>query len=161
MFITAFPYGTGLNWVQQGTLNSYFIAPPPKPKCRFCSGIGLSFLSFEFQSILRALCLLIKVTYQNASPLHTVLPKSYFAEKDKDKDAVFDRISDLPDCLLCHILSLLPTKDSIATSILSNGWKLLRTLVPKLDLDKRKFDASCGQSDKIISIPLKILCPVF
>ncbi|KAL0000860.1 hypothetical protein SO802_014641 [Lithocarpus litseifolius] len=45
-----------------------------------------------------------------------------------------DRISDLPDFLICHILSFLPTKKAIAASILSSGWRLLWTLVPKIDL---------------------------
>ena len=58
------------------------------------------------------------------------------------KDAAVDRISNLSESLLCHILSFLPTKDSIATSILSTRWKLLWTLVPKLDLDSDTINTS-------------------
>ena len=60
----------------------------------------------------------------------------------KKKIAVVDRISDLPESLLCHILSFLPTKESVATSILSSRWKLHWTLVPKLDLDSEEISAS-------------------
>ena len=54
-----------------------------------------------------------------------------------DKDTVVgstDRISNLPDSLLCHILCFLPTNEAIVTSILSGRWKPLWTLVPKIDL---------------------------
>uniref|UniRef100_A0A2N9J710 F-box domain-containing protein n=1 Tax=Fagus sylvatica TaxID=28930 RepID=A0A2N9J710_FAGSY len=70
---------------------------------------------------------------QSKTKRHKLPPKN---------DAELDRISDLPDSLLCLILSFLPTKEAIATSILSNRWKLLWTLVPKLDLDTETIDPS-------------------
>ncbi|CAI9100363.1 OLC1v1037343C1 [Oldenlandia corymbosa var. corymbosa] len=48
-------------------------------------------------------------------------------------------ICNLPDSVLCHILSFLPTKFAVGTSILSTRWKNLFTLIPKLKLD---FDDS-------------------
>ncbi|XP_050286590.1 topless-related protein 4-like isoform X1 [Quercus robur] len=41
-----------------------------------------------------------------------------------------DIISTLPDSILCHILSFLPIRDYVATSILSRNWKRVSTLVP-------------------------------
>ncbi|CAA7020428.1 unnamed protein product [Microthlaspi erraticum] len=44
-------------------------------------------------------------------------------------------ISDLPNDLLIHILSLIPTKDAANTMLLSKRWRFLWTMLPKLVID--------------------------
>lgn len=46
-----------------------------------------------------------------------------------------DRISDLPEALLLQILSLLPTKLVIATSVLSKRWRSVWETVPNLEFE--------------------------
>ncbi|CAA7028110.1 unnamed protein product [Microthlaspi erraticum] len=46
-----------------------------------------------------------------------------------------DRISNLTDDLLLKIVSSLPTKHVVATMLLSNRWKSIWTMLPKLDFD--------------------------
>lgn len=70
-----------------------------------------------------------------------------------------DRISSLPDEILCHILSFLSTKYAVATSILSHRWTDIWTRIPVLhfydehyhtddDDDKMAF---MGFVDKVMS----------
>ncbi|XP_010436887.1 PREDICTED: putative F-box/LRR-repeat protein At5g41840 [Camelina sativa] len=46
-----------------------------------------------------------------------------------------DIISGLPDAMICHILTFLPTKEAASTSVLAKRWKLLLAFVPNLEFD--------------------------
>ncbi|XP_045827198.1 F-box/LRR-repeat protein At4g14096-like [Trifolium pratense] len=50
-----------------------------------------------------------------------------------------DRISNLPDSILCHILSDLPTKQAAATIFLSKSWKDVWLSTLALDFDDETF----------------------
>ncbi|KAF3574353.1 hypothetical protein F2Q69_00059870 [Brassica cretica] len=50
-----------------------------------------------------------------------------------------DHISGLPDEVLSHILSFLPTKLAALTSVLSTRWRNLLTLVPNLDISSHNM----------------------
>lgn len=50
-----------------------------------------------------------------------------------------DHISNLPDCILHHILSFMPTKEVVKTSVLSTRWKSLWASVPNIDFDDTLF----------------------
>ncbi|XP_050271690.1 F-box/FBD/LRR-repeat protein At5g56420-like [Quercus robur] len=67
-----------------------------------------------------------------------------------------DIISTLPDFLLSHILSLLPTKDAVITSTLSSRWRPVWTLVPLLDLDEDQLFRTQNQTFRFPEIVSRI-----
>ncbi|XP_027060754.1 F-box/FBD/LRR-repeat protein At3g14710-like [Coffea arabica] len=53
-------------------------------------------------------------------------------------DSKKDRISELPESVLSHILSRLPTEDAVRTSVLSRKWEYKWTSIHNLTFDDRK-----------------------
>ncbi|KAL3503231.1 hypothetical protein ACH5RR_037680 [Cinchona calisaya] len=60
-----------------------------------------------------------------------------------------DRISDLPDSVLVHILSFLPTKDAVVTGILSKRWEFLWTNVTNLQFVCPNIPAPANREKKM------------
>ncbi|XP_022769553.1 putative F-box/FBD/LRR-repeat protein At4g13965 [Durio zibethinus] len=55
------------------------------------------------------------------------------------KENEMDRLSDLPDSLIHHILSSLNTKNAVQTCVLSKRWSHLWTCLPSLNFDSQSF----------------------
>ncbi|KAJ1383997.1 Leucine-rich repeat domain superfamily [Sesbania bispinosa] len=64
--------------------------------------------------------------------------KEKLPKKQKSKEGE-DIISKLPESLISRILSFLPTKDAVRTSVLSKIWVYRWTSITKLDLDDSVF----------------------
>ena len=59
-----------------------------------------------------------------------------YVRKEKcTRDIDLDRLSDLPDDVICHIISLLPIKETVPTSILATRWRDLFSLISTLNID--------------------------
>ncbi|KAL3500914.1 hypothetical protein ACH5RR_040007 [Cinchona calisaya] len=68
-----------------------------------------------------------------------------------------DRISHLPDGLLCYILSFLPTKFAARTAVLSTRWKDLWILVPSLDFEINPRDNYKGEIERFANFVDRLL----
>ncbi|XP_028124377.1 F-box/LRR-repeat protein At4g14096-like [Camellia sinensis] len=127
-----------------------FLAPTVKEKLRdqFCQlkQLSLSMSEFKatFTSLSRVNKLLIYIyiyiyifPHQKPSPKRIHNPPSptrheTLANVDNNGE---DRISNLPESILCHILSKLPTKFAAGTAILSTKWNNLFASIPNPTLD--------------------------
>ncbi|KAF9594458.1 hypothetical protein IFM89_031060 [Coptis chinensis] len=67
---------------------------------------------------------------ENASMENSKMKKVFQGQSSRE---IGDRISNLPDNIIHYILSLLPTKYAVGTSVLSNRWKCLWTGIHNLD----------------------------
>ncbi|XP_027060991.2 F-box/LRR-repeat protein 25-like [Coffea arabica] len=56
------------------------------------------------------------------------------SQRCSPKRQAWDLLSELPDPLLCSIISYLPTKEAIATSILSRRWRSLWKCLTRIDI---------------------------
>ncbi|XP_058762677.1 putative F-box/FBD/LRR-repeat protein At1g78760 [Vicia villosa] len=72
--------------------------------------------------------------------------RSYNSDENRE------RISDLPDCVLIHILSTLNTKQTVQTCILSARWKNLWKLIPVISLDSFYFKSVKGFNEFVSRI---------
>ncbi|CAI0398917.1 unnamed protein product [Linum tenue] len=66
-----------------------------------------------------------------------------------------DRLTHLPEPILCHILSFLDTKSTVQTSVLSRGWNRTWKHVPALDLHTNFF-RQAAEFDRFVSKVLSL-----
>lgn len=64
-----------------------------------------------------------------------------------------DRISALPDTILCHILSFLETMHAVRTIVLSTRWNNIWTSVPNLDFNDGHKSFSFESEDPFEGCP--------
>ncbi|XP_061371748.1 F-box/LRR-repeat protein At3g26922-like [Gastrolobium bilobum] len=62
-------------------------------------------------------------------------------KRGKQSENNEDRLSDLTDCVLIHLMSFVPTKDAVRTCVLSRRWKDLWKRLPTLVLHYSHFGA--------------------
>ncbi|KAH7576819.1 hypothetical protein JRO89_XS01G0156800 [Xanthoceras sorbifolium] len=88
--------------------------------------------------------------------------KLWFAENDSDNG--IDRISELPDAILHHILFLLPIKYIAQTSVLSKRWRSLWSTFPDLDfntINNHPIDSISSSTTKFNKTSAKKSSPRF
>lgn len=64
---------------------------------------------------------------------HVQNPEKQKLNEEQDIHGNSKCLGSLPDVVIRHILSFLPTKDAVRTSVLSKRWEFLWTSIPTLD----------------------------
>ncbi|KAB2039456.1 hypothetical protein ERO13_D02G008900v2 [Gossypium hirsutum] len=80
-----------------------------------------------------------------------------------------DRISSLPDHILCHILSFLPLKEAVRTSIISTKWRYLFASISTIEFDDsllsgltdRNVDSFKNFVDRLLKFPDQVSLDCF
>ncbi|KAK7349252.1 hypothetical protein VNO77_06473 [Canavalia gladiata] len=83
-----------------------------------------------------------KANFQESGPILKKLKNTILAPQNVDNCEAAesqDRLGDMPDCLIHHILSFLETKDAIRTCVLSKRWRYLWVSVPCLNFSSKSF----------------------
>ncbi|KAL6599151.1 hypothetical protein ACP70R_046015 [Stipagrostis hirtigluma subsp. patula] len=130
--------------------------------------ICLRMLSFESESPF----LLVPRPPQLALPSHELNHRLELHRKDfkdglLDRDppgcrmklCAYDRLSDLPDTMLHHIMSFLSAQEVARTSVLSQRWRLLWTSAPCLDISVDQFGNDRRRFSKFIDQFLQLRGP--
>ncbi|KAL6142387.1 hypothetical protein ACLB2K_060669 [Fragaria x ananassa] len=74
----------------------------------------------------------------------------------RSKRCAADRLSELPDAILCHILSFLSTAEAVKTCVLSHRWENVWGAVPTIDISdhdgkESDFDSFSVFIDRVLS----------
>ncbi|XP_059436977.1 F-box/LRR-repeat protein At3g26922-like [Corylus avellana] len=72
---------------------------------------------------------------ETTSVIHKPQKKNQKLNEEEDIDETSKSLGNLPEEILRHILSFLPTKDAVGTSVLSKRWEYLWDSIPNLDFN--------------------------
>ncbi|CAA0834682.1 Unknown protein [Striga hermonthica] len=95
-----------------------------------------------------------RIIMEKEAPL--IIKRLKFTRGNQCMDSI-DRLSSLPDSILHHILSFLPTSRSVQTSILSRRWRHLWAHVPDIDFDGYTFDLELDEGKRFPDIIYRVM----